>query len=497
MTQELLAALLALLAAMGQSTATLQQQVQQLTEALASLGAASPTAPVVTVTTGAELQAAINTAPAGTTIKLAPGTYTGYFVLRNRPGTEITTITTDGSIPDGRMQPTVPLAKLAAPGIGCVIRTEPGASRYALVGLEIAEVAGGTASVCLGSNTETTAAEFPSDITLDRVRLIAQGTQVRGVMAIGANVTIRDSYIAGIKAIGQDSQAIWCNGPGPYLIENNYLEAAGENVMCGGADPKMPGMVPSDITIRGNHLAKDLAWRGAGYTVKNILELKNARRVSITGNLLEHVWVQAQTGYAVLFTPRNQSGTCPWCVVEDVTFEHNVVRGMAGGIQLLGTDNEKPSQTTARITIRRNVFEDFGSAWGSGGYWLSIGAGAQDVTIDHNTLVSSGARGVIVAYGAPMSNFVFTNNVAKHDTYGIFGSGFGSGTPALAHYFPGATITRNVLAGGSARAYPAGNLFPSVADFLAHFVNPAGGDYTLKAGTDWAAAGTDGQDLGR
>jgi hypothetical protein len=45
-------------------------------------------------------------------------------------------------------------------------------------------------------------------------------------------------------------------------------------------------------------------------------------------------------------------------------------------------------------------------------------------------------------------------------------------------------------------SYPAGNLFPSDADFQAHFVNYPGGNFALKPGTDWANAGTDGLDLG-
>ena len=34
------------------------------------------------------------------------------------------------------------------------------------------------------------------------------------------------------------------NGPGPFLIENNYLEAAGENIMFGGNDPSHPAADP-------------------------------------------------------------------------------------------------------------------------------------------------------------------------------------------------------------------------------------------------------------
>ena len=42
--------------------------------------------------------------------------------------------------------------------------------------------------------------------------------------------------------------------------------------------------------------------------VKNLLELKNARRVTIDGNLFEYSWSSGQAGYAIVFTPRNQEG---------------------------------------------------------------------------------------------------------------------------------------------------------------------------------------------
>ena len=45
------------------------------------------------------------------------------------------------------------------------------------------------------------------------------------------------------------------------MIENNYLEAAGENVMFGGADPAIPGLVADGITFRRNYLSRPMAWR--------------------------------------------------------------------------------------------------------------------------------------------------------------------------------------------------------------------------------------------
>src|SRR5678816_3181005 len=85
------------------------------------------------------------------------------------------------------------------------------------------------------------------------------------------------------------------NGPGPYHIINNYIEAAAENIMFGGADAKIPNLVPSDIEIRRNHVFKPLSWKvgdpsylGRHWAIKNLLELKNARRVTIDGNTVSY-----------------------------------------------------------------------------------------------------------------------------------------------------------------------------------------------------------------
>jgi hypothetical protein len=87
----------------------------------------------------------------------------------------------------------------------------------------------------------------PHNLVLDRVYAHGDPSlgQKRGISLNSASTTITGSYIFDIKAVGQDSQAIcgW-NGPGPFMITNNYLEAAGENVLFGGADPSIPNLVP-------------------------------------------------------------------------------------------------------------------------------------------------------------------------------------------------------------------------------------------------------------
>jgi hypothetical protein len=234
---------------------------------------------------------------------------------------------------------------------------------------------------------------------------------------------------------------------------------------------------------------------GSVWTVKNLFELKNARHVQIDYNLIENNWEQAQTGYAILFTPRNQYGSCTWCVVEDVVFEHNAVRHTGGAISLTGYDDEHPSQQTNRITIRNNEFSDYSQSWGMG-YFLSISNQPRDIVFDHNTIISGKGVGLILASGTPVSGFVFTNNLARHDSYGILGDAKGIGNVAISYYFPDGIFQRNVIAGASASSYPAGNFYPTVTDFVSHFRSYATGDFSLLPATNWAAAGTDGKDLG-
>ncbi|HYM25648.1 MAG TPA: Ig domain-containing protein, partial [Vicinamibacterales bacterium] len=237
------------------------------------------------------------------------------------------------------------------------------------------------------------------------------------------------------------------------------------------------------------------------WSVKNLFELKNAQDVLVEGNVMENLWVGGQPGYPVVFTPRNQNGTAPWTIVQRVTFQHNIVRHTAGGVNILGTDNLAPSQLTNHIVVRDNIFDDINTSWGSGAKVFQIGDGGDSIVFDHNTVVTNDTT-IVTLYGGsvtsptPITGFVYTNNMSEHRTYGIFGNNFSAGNVSIAAYLPASTITANVLAGGSASKYPAGNFFPTVAAWDAGFVNYAGGDYHLAAGSPYNNAGTDGTDLG-
>jgi len=236
---------------------------------------------------------------------------------------------------------------------------------------------------------------------------------------------------------------------------------------------------------------------GTLWNVKNLIELKNAQRVTIEGNIIENNWKASQTGYALVLTPRNQDITAPWTVVQDITIRSNIVRHANGGISMLGKDYSAStgSQLTKRIAIVNNVFDDItGSQWGGGSQFLSINNGPSSITVDHNTVFH--LTNIVLIDNGQSQGFVFTNNLMKHNTYGIFGSGSGIGNATLSSYFPGASVHRNVLAGGNSSLYPADNFFPSVDTFNAQFVSYSTQNYALVSGSPYIGKATDGKNIG-
>ena len=465
----------------------------------------------VKVNRGDNLQQAIDQARPGDQLELEAGaTFMGPYRLREKNGEGWIVITSAGF--DSLLKPGARVEPAHASGMatlstasGAVITTDPGAHHYRFVGVRIAPPSDTYLNtlVQLGGD-EKDAERLPHDIIFDRCYLHgdpAKGAR-RGVALNARRTAVINSYLADFKEASADSQAIagW-NGPGPFTIANNYLEAAGENVMFGGADPSIEGLVPSDIHITQNHFAKPLRWRkgdpafkGSAWAVKNLFELKNARRVVVDGNLFEHNWPDAQNGFAVLLTVRNQDGGAPWSVVEDVTFSNNVVRRVAAGINILGSDDIHPSQQTKRIAIHGNLFVDVGGGWGSGRLFQLLD-GARDVRITRNTAFQSGAS-VFGGDNAPHPGFVFEHNVVLHNEFGIGGSGAGIGRPALARYFPDAVVRQNQFIGGDASTYPADNFFPATkvaAGFAASADERGGGIPARRAAV--SAATNVGADL--
>jgi hypothetical protein len=229
------------------------------------------------------------------------------------------------------------------------------------------------------------------------------------------------------------------------------------------------------------------------WTIKNLVELKNAERVRLDGNLVENIWAAGQFGYAFVITPRNQDGGAPWVRVRDVVIANNVIRHASGVVHIAGYDYPNVSQQTQRITLQNNLFDDIdGAKWGGYAKVFLVGDGVAAVTIDRNTIIHKNSS-VVYAYGSqPIYNFVYTNNIAEHREYGIMGENGQPGQYTIDRFFPGSTIAYNVLAGGTASRYPATNSFPTTQEWSASFVNFTGADYRLLLTSPFYAAGSGG-----
>ncbi|MGH9841331.1 MAG: hypothetical protein ACREEM_21465 [Blastocatellia bacterium] len=474
-----------------------------------------PTGLTIIVSATGSFQAALNQAQPNDVIILQAGaTYAGNFILPKKTGTGwivIRSSAPDSSLPPQGTRITPASAsnfpKVITPNRDPVLTTNSGAHHYRFIGIEFGVAPGNdiTNLLIFGDN-EPTLADVPNNLIIDRCYL--HGTRDknarRGIALNSASSAVIDSYLSDFHEVGADSQAIasW-SSPGPLKIVNNYLEGSGENILFGGADPNITGLVPSDIEIRRNYCFKPLSWKadepnfaGIRWSVKNLFELKNAQRMLVEGNIFENNWVEAQNGFAILFTVRNQNGKAPWSAVQDVTFINNIVRHTTGAINLSGSDDLQLSTRTRRIKISNNLFDDVGGTrWGNArGSLLQIISGPIDIKFEHNTAFQTGNVGSADVL-PPGENFVFRDNLMPHNEFGFFGSGKGTGKSALDFYFSSYTFSKNALIGGRSQDYPPDNFFPeSIAQ--AGFVNRAGGDYRLLGSSPLKNAGSDGKDIG-
>jgi hypothetical protein len=554
------------------------------------------------VNAGDSLQAAINAAADGDEIRLQAGaTFSGNFVLPVVAGaTQGITITTD--LPDNelpsdgaRVTPgqAAKFARIQSPNSASALRTAPGAHHWILKCLEFRNNKDGFGDILQigdGSSAQSSLAQVPYAIVIDRVYVHGHALygQKRGIALNGRDVTIRNSYISNIKAVGQDSQGIggW-NGPGPFTIENNYIEAAAENFLLGGSDPAIANLVSEHVVVRGNYISRPMAWRdpiipapagaaastttgslaagtysyvvvarrpvgqgtighsrpstqvkatlsstggvriswsvvldateylvygrsagglnqywrvtGTSFTdtgsagtagsppsdgtlwqVKNLFELKNARDVLVENNVFENNWKEAQAGYAIVLTPRNQDGRCTWCTIESVVFRHNIVRNSGAGFNISGHDAPNVSQITTGVTISDNLVYNIRQSLGGNGWGVLIGEGPRNVTITHNTFDFAGTT-LLYVYGgkasapAVVNGFTFEYNAGPNNTYGINGASAAPGTLTLQMYFPNGTVTGNWISGANASKYPAGNR--TEAPFQNYLADRANADY--------------------
>ena len=463
---------------------------------------------------GDDLGQTLKQAACGDTIKLEAGAvFSGRFVLPEKNCDQAHWIILRTSAPDSALPPegsritpcyaglaSLPgrpaypcpqaknvLARIEFPGKGSgPIVFAPGANHYRLLGLEITR---STTDGPLSSLVTISPQNTASYLVFDRnwIHGTAQSETTRGIELGGStNVAVVDSYLSDFHCIAligscTDSQAI-AGGTsllpmGPYKIEDNFLESAGEEIEFGGGHADGP---PTDIEIRRNYLFRPLTWMkdnpgfvgsadGHPFIVKNIFELKNGQRVLFEQNVLENCWGGfSQEGYGVLLTPKSQGNNqCPECRVLDVTIRYSKIRNVGAGFQIanIPSDGKAYAKDGGRYSIHDVLVENIdGERFHGNGVLFQINSNKlplHDVTIDHVTGI--GAKWMFVI-GAPtgeakIANFTFTNNLIGARLE-IESPGGGPGncayrpeaqqpTGIFEHCFSNAKVTGNVIIGGS------------------------------------------------
>ena len=317
-------------------------------------------------------------------------------------------------------------------------------------------------------------------------------------MLNSGTTAVVDSWLGDCHSNVSDSQAIvgW-NGPGPFLIQNNHLEAGHEVIMFGGGGVTVQNVSPSDITIRGNHIMRPSSWKGV-WQAKNLIESKHARRMLIEGNVIENTWADAQAGFAFVMKSENQDSDTPWTQTTDITIRHNRIRNVGSVFNLAGNPSGAPAVPAARFVITDNIVENVGTGmYGGDGRTFQL-TGVSDVVLMHNTVVSaSGSNPAAIYFGSGgNSRVVVHSNVLHYGYAGVKGDGTTDGTASLNAYASGALYTNNAMVyGGGASTYPTNNWFPkTLADI--GFLNVAGGDYRLSSTSAFANKGYDGRNIG-
>jgi len=427
------------------------------------------------------------------------------------------------------------------PGMGSIfIRGD----HYRLIGLEVTRsVGGGVVSFLFNMGAG-------SNVVFDRMWFhgTTRDELTHGVMLSDSHhVAVIDSYFNDFKCIartGACSDAQTVSGgndsttgfAGGYKIVNNFLEAAGENVLFGGGPSND---TPGDLEIRRNHLYKPMSWNpasptfgGVRWVVKNHLEFKNATRVLVEGNVFENIWGGfSQFGAHVLLTPRNQAqgwkNLCPICSVTQITIRYNhfITGGQVFQIANGKNGNGAYAKAGGNYSIHDNVAENisYRGCYGCTNQYNQLYSGLDaptlnllsNVSIAHNTFVVSTAvenvptlNAGFLGVGGPRTrtqpNISITNNIFAGGYYGPWSTGLSTNcaynrASPLAKFqacWSNWKFEGNVVSGGLAihqvPTWPAPNSFP-VNQTAIGYVNLGsglGGDYRLATSSLFKTAGT-------
>ena len=461
---------------------------------------------------------------------------TGWILIKGANFTNLPPIGTRVSLSDATLMPKIQHSSSGNVG---TIHALTGAQRYRIIGIEFVQndaQASNNNWITFGYDNE--GATNTGYMILDRIVIHDTNASHGSGRAIHAdadlgNVALIDSYCAGIKRVGQETQCFQTDkNAGPILVQNSYLEAAGENFMiCGGVDPNDAAHMPQDITFRLNDVTIPDAWhfQGGGFVQKALFELKCGVHVLVeANNFSNQAWDGG--GFSFRLTPRNVFGDGMFSEMSDITVRYNRVSNVLNWLQIMpnddqvGTNPALYSKHSKRIWIHDNLVYGLGFGCGGGatcGSMMRITMGGasctdpnpncklNDFTFSHNTVDDIGSVQMCVMQDGVTPrvnvNLDYRDNLINNNAgRGVFDCNVSAsyGTNQLNRSWPGPTWswTNNRIAmngsGENTANYPQGtNSYPTSA-FSFLWTNQAARDYTLQAGSPANNAASDGTDQG-
>lgn len=499
---------------------------------------------VLTPANGAALTTALTGVACGTTIRLTHGstysTSTAFPITSNcgchtggvYNNSQWVIIESDsyrgGSVRGSRIDASVEYGQLAyitsSDTAGALYASANAAGCYWFLGLKVQSTTNNSFyTMRLGDGSFTTA-NFPHDMVIDHSVIEGVPTlSIQHCAAMGGNwMAVVDSAFYECHYVGADAQAItaW-DGFGPWLFQNNTLQASTENTIFGGS-PSQPTAFMSDITIKGNWYPKPLAWlpldpsyagtsSATGYPTKDSIEFKNGQRILVTGNVFDYTWENGQKESTIYNT--GCSGSAPSVnTIQDVTETLNIFRHAPEAVVYGGCNNQVNVQAH-RIYSHDNLFYDIGNLhftiFGNSykAMEFNYGAflcpctpfGAFDIWHVHETIAASNlAEGITFnSPPTPQYGIQVRDSILPVGTNGSFFGIGGFAGDALIPYTPGARFTNNCVIGTDSGTYnnAAYAARQNPATQAAVFTTP-GSNFQVLPSSPCHGAASDGLDMG-
>jgi hypothetical protein len=158
------------------------------------------------------------------------------------------------------------------------------------LGMIFSSASSNTEDIRAMSGFNTTQAEYPYRIVIDRCAVHGRGLDACQVAMkpFGLFIAVVGCLSYDVGSINSDSQNVSIQaGAGPYLIWRNDFECAlGENILIGAGEAGDVASIPCDGQIMDNRLVYPASWRDApgqrGH--KNLMEWKLGKRWLFEGN---------------------------------------------------------------------------------------------------------------------------------------------------------------------------------------------------------------------